>query len=192
MLPTRLVASLHQMEQFPHCNSRTFRNQDICVTSRRRRMFQDGFAANRFQLSNVFGWESMSSEGPLIKCYHPRENPPRCALCPEPEDLYYETLVRHLPSLKISPQALQRGDSNRCKGRLCIWPFPRWLRRNPHADPLTVDPPEPCPPSPSDPNRRAFIVHAKKLYDLARFEYCSPVAKSNSHRHFVKFPSNQH
>lgn len=126
-----------------------------------------------------------------VRCYHPPEDPPKCALCLEFEDLYYENLVRHLSSLRTSTQAPQRSDGTDCD-RLLTRTSPRWLRRNPYSDSLTVDPPELSPSSLSNPNRRAFIVISETHCQPTTLEYCSRVVKSNSHRQAVKLPSIQH
>lgn len=100
-----------------------------------------------------------------------------CPLCPETEDLRYEELVRQLPDHKYPTWSLHEGNSHACDS-LISRPFPRWLRHDPRIEPLTVDPPRPCPPSPSNPNRRAFEINPHIPFHPPSLKPCSVYNKT--------------
>ncbi|KAL5110411.1 hypothetical protein TcWFU_005543 [Taenia crassiceps] len=106
-----------------------------------------------------------------VRCHCPETKRMVCPLCPEPEDLQYEELVRQLPEHKCPTWSLHESSSRVCDS-LILRPLPRWLRRDPRIEPLTVDPPRPCPPSPSNPNRRAFDVNPHIPFHPPKLKPC--------------------
>lgn len=102
-------------------------------------------------------------------------------LHPEPEDLHYESFTSQLPTHKNSAQSLHRRSRQVCDPYIAH-PFPRWLKRDPVATPLTVHPPTPCPPLPSNPNRRAFEVNPHIPFRPPGFKTCPASEKAHDRK----------
>lgn len=92
-------------------------------------------------------------------------------LCPEPEDLRYEDLTKSLSSHKNSPLALLHRSERVCKPPP-VHPLPRWLHRDPTKWSPAAHPPEPCPPAPYNPNRRAFEVNPHIPFEPLSLKPC--------------------
>ncbi|CDS42296.1 conserved hypothetical protein [Echinococcus multilocularis] len=172
----RSAAVAEGSPQEGYCYSKAYPNSELKLDPNLIRNSSSTFSCGQYHRLTRAKFRALK----YVRCHYPRA---KCIVCPlrsEPEDLQYEGLVCQLPKHKYSAWSLHERSS-RLYDPLILRPFPRWLSYDPRTEPLTVDPPRPCPPSLSNPNRRAFEVNPHIPFHPPILKPCSVYKKTRTH-----------